>query len=633
MAKTSFGRDWFNRRQEDAYTYVDNSRKMFDWDKGRTSFSDYFVRKTDTMQTAAKMVGSMFRVIGVPKDTKFTSSNVKGSLNIPVHMLKDEDGAWSEPDGKKLDAFYGACIQNAALKSYQSEVEYQKNQSACNTKKANFSAADYFTSILNTERIDRKLSTRLPGYNKFVQKYKNYAYEENYQAPDASEPEQVRLLDFMTRMLRFPGSVTEEELEEFKVPLKKVEKLLKKFNGIPEDYNGVRSMATSIANVVYTYEPPTEEEPPKSGGGEDDEDDSDEDDDTEAPEGTSSDDDEEDESPSKSSSKMGKSAINEYAKTMMQKLMPSTENGEDESDDAIILEDFVESMEDTSSLANYDPNSVEEGGTGDGVPIYFTKSTESKERYLESLKKIDTTKAAVLQKLFARKNKDYQFSMKSMRTGRLDTNKIAEAVQRVPTVYERYGSVKSDKISVTVLIDESGSMGGSRIDKARDAAIFINEVFRKIPNVQLFIYGHTADQNGSSVDIKIYREPGFTSSQYALGQVCARSNNRDGDAILAVAKRVRKYSKDNGLMFVLSDGQPSASGYGGNAAIKDTRKKVTIAQSLGFQIIQIAIEEGVPSSEMFDYFIKMTNIQNLPRDLVSYMSRKVDKLIKERITM
>ena len=631
MAKASFGRDWFNRRKEDAYTYVDNTRKMFDWDKGRTSFSDYFVRKTDTMQTAAKMVGSMFRVIGVPKDTKFTSSNVKGSLNIPVHMLKDEDGAWSEPDGKKLDAFYGACIQNAALKSYQSDVEYQKNQAASNTKKSSFSAADYFTSILNTERIDRKLSTRLPGYNKFVQKYKNYAYEENYEAPDASEHEQVRLLDFMTRMLRFPASVTEEELAEFAEPLKKVERLLKKYNGIPEDYAGVRSMATSIANVVYTYEPPTEEEPPKSKGGEDDDDDdSENDDDTETPEGTDSDD---DESSTKESSKMGKSALNEHAKRMMEQLMPSTTSGDDESDDAVVLEDFVESMEDNSSLANYDPNSIEEGETGTGVPIYYTKSTESKERYLESLKKIDTTKAAVLQKLFMRKNKDFQFSMKSMRSGRLDTNKIAEAVQRVPTVYERYGSVKSDKISVTVLIDESGSMGGTRIDKARDAAIFINEVFRKIPNVQLFIYGHTADQHGSSVDIKIYREPGFTSSQYALGQVCARSNNRDGDAILSVAKRVRKFSKDNGLMFVLSDGQPSANGYGGSSAIADTRKKVTLAQSLGFQIIQIAIEEGVPSSEMFDYFIKMTNIKNLPKDLVSYMSRKVDKLIKDRITM
>lgn len=232
-----------------------------------------------------------------------------------------------------------------------------------------------------------------------------------------------------------------------------------------------------------------------------------------------------------------------------------------------------------------------------------------------------------------RKNKDYQFAMKSMRSGRLDTNKIAEAVQRVPTVYERYGTVKTDKICVTVLIDESGSMSGSKIDKARDAAIFINEVFKKLPNVQLYIYGHTADQRSNSTDIRIYREPGYATDLYALGSVNARSNNRDGDAILATAKRVRKLTKDQGLMFVLSDGQPSAYDYGGKSAIMDTRKKVSMAQNLGFQVIQIAIEESVPSSEMFDYFIKMTNIKNLPKDMISYMSKKVDKLVKERISI
>ena len=132
MAKASFGRDWFNRRKEDAYTYVDETRKAFDWESGRTNYSSYFVRNTDTMQNAAKMVGSMFRVIGVPKDTKFTSSNVKSSLNIPLHMLKDEEGKWSEPDGAKLDAFYGACIQNAALKSFQSSSEYNATQAVVN---------------------------------------------------------------------------------------------------------------------------------------------------------------------------------------------------------------------------------------------------------------------------------------------------------------------------------------------------------------------------------------------------------------------------------------------------------------------------------------------------------------------
>lgn len=34
-----------------------------------------------------------------------------------------------------------------------------------------------------------------------------------------------------------------------------------------------------------------------------------------------------------------------------------------------------------------------------------------------------------------------------------------------------------------------------------------------------------------------------------------------------------------------------------------------MAQSLGFQVIQIAIEEHVPCEEMFDYHIKMTDIK------------------------
>lgn len=629
MAKASFGRDWFNRRKEDAYTYVDDTRKAFDWDSGRTNYSSYFVRKTDTMQTAAKMVGSMFRVIGVPKDTKYTSSNVKGSLNIPVNMLKDEDGKWSEPNPAKLDAFYGACIQNAALKAYQSDSAYRTTQAAADISKKSFSAKDYFMSILNTERIDKKLAERLPGYNKFVQKYKNYAYDTNYEQLDEDAPAQLRLMDLITRMLRFPATVTEEELEEFKEPLKKVERLLKKFDGIPADFDSVKSMASSISNIVYTYVKEEEEEEIPPGGGGEDEDDSDESEES-MPGGASS-----SAEPSEKPGSMSKSEINEHAKSMMEKLMPSMSMGseEDGTEAEEMLKEFVDDMEESSSLSKYNPEEMESGVNSGDSTVYFQKASINKESYQRSLSKIDTTKAAVLQKLFMRKNKDYQFAMKSMRSGRLDTNKIAEAVQRVPTVYERFGTVKTDKICVTVLIDESGSMGGSKIDKARDAAIFINEVFRKLPNVQLFIYGHTADQRSRSTDMRVYREPGYITDIYALGSVAARSNNRDGDAILATAKRVRKLTQDQGLMFVLSDGQPSAYDYGGSAAIADTRKKVSMAQNLGFQVIQIAIEESVPSAEMFDYFIKMTNIKNLPKDMISYMSRKVDKLVKERISI
>jgi hypothetical protein len=614
---SNFAKDWFGRRKEEAYTYQSNRNRFFNWDSGRSSYSSFFTRSNDSLQTSAKMIGSMFRVIGVPKTFDYKAHEPKKNteIQIPIHMLKDEDGKYREPDPEILDAFYGAAIQNAALASMQTTSEYGKSVTCRNTNRSGFSLKDYMFSILNTERIDKKLANRLPGYLKFVQKYKDHLYDKNYTPLDPEEKAQKRLLDLVTRMLRYPANVTEEELAEFAKPLKQIERLLKKHGGIPETSDDCASMASSLANIVYKYIEEEEEEPKSKGGGGDDD----------------SEDDEESKAPSTPA--MSKAEVNDFAKEMMGNAFGEDESDDSDSEQMSAFNDFVDDMtsEPTSPKSNIDYS--DEGIATDGN-VKFIKSHSNKGTYNANLKKIDTTKAAVLQKLFQRKSKDYQFAMRSMRSGRLDTNKIAEAVQRVPTVYERYGQVKTDRICVGVLIDESGSMCGSKIQKAREAAIFINEVFKGMRDVELFMYGHTADESGyNSTQIRIYREPGFHMDPYALGAVEARSNNRDGDAIIATAKRIRKQTENQGILFVLSDGQPSAYDYGGREAINDTREKVTKAQNLGFQVIQIAIEESVPSKEMFDYFIKMTDIKNLPRDMVGYMSRKVDKLIKERVTL
>ena len=52
---------------------------------------------------------------------------------------------------------------------------------------------------------------------------------------------------------------------------------------------------------------------------------------------------------------------------------------------------------------------------------------------------------------------------------------------------------------------------------------------------------------------------------------------------------------------------------------------------MGFQVIQIAINTCVPSAQMFNHYITMTDIKNLPKDMVAYMSRKVDTMIKESV--
>ena len=218
-------KDWFNRRAEDAYTFNDESKRFFNWDKGRSSYSSYFIRNDNTLKEASKMIGSMFRVIGVPKTFKYTNdiqsasrSTDRTSVQVPLSMLRDEDGNYLDNDNNLLDAFYGAAIQNACLASMQTTWEYQKTMQARDTSRS-ATVKDLLLSVLNTERVDKKLADRLPGYLKFVQKYKEHRFE-NYEGPGPEEAKQKRLLDLLVKMLRYPANITEDDMDEFAEPLK-----------------------------------------------------------------------------------------------------------------------------------------------------------------------------------------------------------------------------------------------------------------------------------------------------------------------------------------------------------------------------------------------------------------------------
>jgi cobalamin biosynthesis protein CobT len=629
-------KDWFNRRAEDAFTHVDDSKRLFSWDHGRDSYSSFFHTGKNPAKDAGKMIGSIFKVIGLPKHIKQTpvANQVKDSLrgpapkvHIPIGMLRDEDNQWVD-DPATLDAFYGACIQNAALAAMQSDMDYKRTiQPRYGEDKK--SVHNLLTSVLNTERIDKKLAERMPGYLKFVQKFKNHTYENNYEAPAEDAPAQARLLDLVVRMLRYPAHITEEEMDEFKKPIESIERMLKRRGGIPDSFSECESFGRSIAKIVYDYM--EEEEPPAEGGDGEGDEDGESGDGSSSSSGSGSGEGSSGSEGSGSGSgnpKMSRDDLDKMADEMMRELMSGDEG---DADDRRMMDDFSD-FEDSSKEMDEELWDRMGEGKAEKGKVSFDVATPHKDQYLRDKAKIDLTKAQVLARLFARKSKDYEFVMKSMRSGRLDVGKLAEAKQHVPTIYERMGHVKTDKICVGVLIDESGSMSGHRIEKARQGAIFLNEVLKKIPSVELFIYGHTADTKGDgSTDMMIYREPGKMTDPYALGSVRAREENRDGEAILSTAARIRSKTKNAGLLFVLSDGGPCAHNYHGRSAINDVRKKVLQAEALGFQVIQIAISECVPSSEMFNHYITMTDMSTLPRDLVNYMSRKIGKLVKERV--
>lgn len=256
---------------------------------------------------------------------------------------------------------------------------------------------------------------------------------------------------------------------------------------------------------------------------------------------------------------------------------------------------------------------------------YFTKMNGNKGSYLECYNRIRKYIPSV-KNLIKNIDKNYSFNIYGCRSGLLDTTKLAEAYQGVPQVYIRQGQVVTNRTTVCVLVDESGSMYSNDKDSlARDAAILINEALGSLPGVDLYIYGHSADEvTCDSVDIRVYREGTVYRPSYSLSELSAREQNRDGDAILEVAKRVRKYTNDRCIMFVISDGSPCAGNYYGKEARLDTRKKVLQAEKLNFDIIQVSIDKVDDVKSMFDKYIDI-------KDSLGELPKKLSGIIKKVI--
>ncbi len=65
--------------------------------------------------------------------------------------------------------------------------------------------------------------------------------------------------------------------------------------------------------------------------------------------------------------------------------------------------------------------------------------------------------------------------LRGLRSGSLDTGKLAEAVQGMESIYRRETTARADRMAAGILVDESGSMEAGKIEAARDTAVLLNE--------------------------------------------------------------------------------------------------------------------------------------------------------------
>lgn len=486
----------------------------------------------------------------------------------------------TEDNETKINAFCGFGLHEAAHLRY-TYLRVYLNFLSFISGKYTFEEGEIikiFINLLEDNRVEDLLLTERPGFQDFIDCAKSYnskTLEEKLNI--MRERKLILFFKTLIGILRFPGLIEEEVLEEYSEVYKEVQE---KITPYPENLKDICSVSESIFKIIKKK-------------------------------------------------KLSDIDPAELKKILF--LINDTESitsimyGVDLDSGRKIDKSKVSRLLSSkdSLIMKILEGTVERG---DSDKVFFEKPKGDRNDYLRDVRAVQKY-VPRLKKILTGTDKNYDFNIQGCRSGILDTTKLAEAYQGVPQVYLRQGHVRTNKSTICVLIDESGSMGGKKEILARQAAILLNETFGKSLGVDLYIYGHTADIGSVGyINLSVYREGNHYNPKFSLSKSYAKSQNRDGDAILEVAKRVRKFTKEDCIMFVISDGSPCANGYGGISAIKDTAAKVKEAEKLGFGIIQISIDAVYGVEDMFDTYIDIGyNLEEMPKLLNEIVKTKVIK--------
>jgi uncharacterized protein with von Willebrand factor type A (vWA) domain len=156
-----------------------------------------------------------------------------------------------------------------------------------------------------------------------------------------------------------------------------------------------------------------------------------------------------------------------------------------------------------------------------------------------------------------------------LRSGDLDEGSLHKLSYDCDHIWTQKTISRLPDVAVGILVDQSGSMGGLKIDRARELCIVLAEALKNIQGVRLYIYGHTANV-GSNTDMVIFEHyaPGAANGLERLGDISAHCNNYDGYAVKDVAKRLALDPAKRKYLFVIADGLPAGRGYCGEEATK-----------------------------------------------------------------
>ena len=272
--------------------------------------------------------------------------------------------------------------------------------------------------------------------------------------------------------------------------------------------------------------------------------------------------------------------------------------------------------------------SISYGNIHNGVNIAVHRIAEVDEELQDQYHQISgplLTISKQLQRNLIQKLKDQQRGGKQ--TGlvmgrRLDAHALCRNDGKV--FYKNNLPNEIPRISVGLLLDESGSMScGDRSTYARAAAIILYD-FCQALNIPVMVYGHSTSWS-RGVDLYSYAEFDAIdkNDKYRMMDISARGSNRDGAALRYVAEQLSKREEEVRILILVSDGQPADAGYSGTAAEEDLRGIKQEYKRKGLLFVAAAIGDDKQNIERIygDSFLDITDLNQLPMKLTAVIKR------------
>lgn len=219
-------------------------------------------------------------------------------------------------------------------------------------------------------------------------------------------------------------------------------------------------------------------------------------------------------------------------------------------------------------------------------------------RYARRLKALQPAIRRVLASLLFN-NVAPAFESYGHRRGELDEGNLHKLLMDDDRVMLQRDVRARKSVAVTLLIDESGSMGtDDRCKKARDVAITLYEALRQVHGLSLAVYGHTTTTiegaRGDALLLQSYVTRGQHGHAASMMRIGHHAQNLDSWAALAVANQMLADARghDRRLLFVISDGTPAGHGYGGRLAMEHMRKVVRACEARGVEIYGLGVDNA-----------------------------------------